>query len=240
MNDTKYRESVLKKARVTEEELVAVAMKVAEVEQKTNGEIAVAITPESHDYSFWELLFAVLSGAVVFSGMLMFANYINPWIESFFWGEVSSWVIPFFYGAITFFAIALLFFAANMPWLDRIVIPLKNRRYAVHLRAVRHFADSGVYATKEHSGILIFVSLLEREVQIIADSGICSKIEQSQWNKIATDLAQGFNAQEKGSSGKALLTAVTKCGDLLATYFPPEKENPNELRDTVVILRAGE
>jgi putative membrane protein len=240
MNDIKYRQSVLKRARVTEEELVTVAMKVAELEQNTSGEIAVAITPESHDYSFWELLFAVLSGAVVFSCMLMFANYITPWLESLFWGEAPSWIVPFFYGVIIFFVIAFLFLAANMPWLDRIVIPLKNRRYAVHLRAVRHFADSGVYATKEHSGILIFVSLLEREVQIIADSGICSKIDQSQWNQIATDLAQGFSAKEKGSSGKALLTAVSKCGDLLSTYFPPEKENPNELRDAVVILRAGE
>ena len=66
MNDIKYRQSVLKRARVTEEELVTVAMKVSELLQNTSAEIAVAITPESHDYSFWELLFAVLSGAVVF------------------------------------------------------------------------------------------------------------------------------------------------------------------------------
>ncbi len=97
-----------------------------------------------------------------------------------------------------------------------------------------------MHATREHSGVLIFVSLLEREVRIIADKGICQKVPQEKWNAIASDLAKGFSPSSELSESSALLATVKKCGDLLKEHFPPLAENPNELKDTVTILEDGE
>jgi putative membrane protein len=98
---------------------------------------------------------------------------------------------------------------------------------------MRYFAESGVYETAEHSGILIFVSYMERQVRIVADSGIASKISQDLWNIIADDLAQGIKS---GQTKEGFISAVEKCGQLLAENFPAHEENPNELSDGLAIL----
>ena len=146
---------------------------------------------------------------------------------------MSDWTLPAFYGIATLAAIVLGFFIMNIPVLDRMIIPKKIQDKAVTARAFRHFAESGVYETGEHSGILIFVSYLERQVRIIADSGIAEKIPQDLWNIIADDLAGGL---KDGNTKDGFIAAVEKCGDLLAEHFPGGKDNPNELADGLVIL----
>ena len=122
----------------------------------------------------------------------------------------------------------------NVPAIDRIIIPNRIKKAAVTNRAMRHFAESGVYETSEHSGILIFVSYMERQVRIIADTGIAKKIPQDLWNIIADDLAQGI---KNGKTKEGFISAVEKCSELLAENFPAKDENPNELCDGLVILQ---
>ena len=100
-------------------------------------------------------------------------------------------------------------------------------------RAFRYFTESGVYDTAEHSGILIFVSFMEHQVRILADSGIAKRISQDLWNLIADELAEDI---KNGKTAQAFLNAISKCGDLLAEQFPAKEENPNELSDGLVIL----
>lgn len=238
MLEQKYRSKTLKSAGLTEQDMLAIGEAVGKAEKHTNGEIAAALTPASHDYSFSELLFSLIMGAIVCAVLTVFSGGIFTWAQSLFWVDVPAWFMPGFIGGISFIAIVLCFWLANIPAIDRLVVPKAYRSLAVYRRALRHFTESGVYDTKEQSGILIFVSLLEREVRIIADRGICSKIEQSKWDAIASQLAAGF---AKGSSSeKALIHAVEQCGELLARHFPPLKENPNELHDSLEILEAGE
>lgn len=238
MIEQKYRSKTLKCAGLTEADVVAIGEVVGVAEKSTNGEIVAAITPASHDYSFSELLFALILGSIVCAVLTIFSGGIFTWAQGLFWLDVPVWFMPGFIGALSFVAIALCFWFANIPAIDRLIVPKAYRSFAVYRRALRHFTESGVYDTKEQSGILIFVSLLEREVRIIADRGICSKIEQSEWDAIASELAAGF---AKGSSSKkALIHAIEQCGELLATHFPPLTENPNELHDSLDILEAGE
>ena len=125
---------------------------------------------------------------------------------------------------------------ANVPAIDRLIIPASVRRRTVYNRGLRHFVESGVYATENRSGILIFVSYMEREVRILADTGISAKIAPELWNLIAQDLAEGLGTND--ATG-AFVRAVERCGELLAEHFPaPQRpeDNPNELPDGLVIL----
>ncbi len=229
------RAKLVAKLKLSEADLEAIQQSVQEAEKHTNGEIALAAAPESSDYSFFELFVSVILGAVTFALLLPFYGQVVSLIDRQFW-HVPSWYIPAFYGTVTFAVIALTFLFANIPAIDRLVVPRAARRKAVYERALRHFVESGVYGTRDHTGILIFISLLEHEVRIVADSGINAKIDQAEWDHIAALVASGL---KNGNTAGALSAAVTKCGKLLADHFPAKTENPNELSDGLVLLEAG-
>lgn len=217
---------------LTEIDLEKIKTQVSKAEKTTTGEISIAITKESSDYSFYELLFSVFIGLLAFIEMLPFCNDISDKFSRLFWVE-HSWYVTAFIGFVSFVVIAISFFIANIPCVDRLVVPRQVRTECVRQRAMRQFIESGVSQTIDHSGILIFISLLEREVRIIADTGIATKIAQEQWDRIADDIAFGF----RSSLGAAALeSAVDRCGALLSENFPAKTVNPNELSDEVTIL----
>lgn len=233
---SKKTKKMIKDLSLSKADFDHIKQAVAEQEKYTTGEIALAITAESESYSFWELFFAVIGGAFIFALMLPLSPYISVFLENIFW-HMLPWYVPAFYGLVSFLFIALFFALANIPSIDRLIIPYVVRHKAVYNRALRHFIESGVYATKEDSGILIFISVMEREVRIIADSGIGEKIEQLRWDSIASELSKAF---KENYAAEGILYAVEQCGKILSDNFPAKKENPNELVDGLVVLEAGE
>lgn len=210
---------------------------VQEEEKRTTGEIACALTPESATYAFYELVAALCGGAVLFTLLLCFAGPINRWLDTLFW-EVPVWLFPLICGAAFLVAVPLVYALVNIPSFDRLIIPAAARSSATWKRAMRCFAESGVYKTREQSGVLIFVSYLERNVHILADSGIASKIEQARWDEIAATLAAELT---DGNAADAFCNAIHSCGELLAANFPPHPgDNPDELADGLMILEGGE
>ena len=232
----KYK-TLIKKLKLRDEDFKAIKEAVAAAEAKTTGEIAVALAPESARYCFWELLAADFFGALVLVAMLPFANKIQALYHRLYWQNEPSWILPLFFIISCLAAVVIAFYIANIPAIDRLVIPPSVRKTCVTNRAFRYFTESGVYDTMEHSGILIFVSYMERQVRIVADSGISKHISQDLWNLIADELAENLR---KGEASKAFTTAIEKCGQLLAENFPPHEENPNELPDGLVILEDAE
>lgn len=231
------RKTLIRKLNLSDSDLNEIKEKVAQEELNTSGEIALAIAPESAHYSFWELLAADIFAAILIIVLLPFSNEIRQLYRHIYWQNEPSWILPAFFITTCFAAIVLVFYLANIPALDRLVIPAAVRKSCVTHRAFRYFTESGIYETKEHSGILIFVSYMERQVRIIADTGISSKISQDLWNLIADELAEGL---KKNKSKEAFLDAISKCGELLKENFPPAAENPNELPDGLVILEDSE
>ncbi len=235
-----FRYNTLRKARLSENDLKDIETAIANAEKSTNGEIAIAITEASHNYSFWELLFSVFKAAIVAAILVAISPLLQNWFESLFWGDVPSWFLMGFISFASFLVLAIAFLCANIPFVDRIIIPKSYQNVAVYRRAMRHFIESGIYDTKENSGILIYVSLLERQVRIIADRGICQKVDQLTWDTFAQKLATGFSPKSEISTKDAILKTVEECAELLKTNFPPLSENPNELSDSVQILQGGE
>lgn len=229
--------TLLKKLNLSEQDFENIKKTVAECEAKTTGEIAVAVAPESAHYSFWELLAANIFAAIVLVVLLPFSDVIRGLYRNLYWQNEPSWILPLFYIVSCFGAVVVAFYLANIPAIDRLVIPGAVRMSCVTHRAFRYFTESGVYDTAEHSGILIYVSYMERQVRIIADRGISEKISQDLWNLIADELAENL---KKGDAAVAFTTAIEKCGQLLAENFPPHEENPNELPDGLVILEDAE
>ena len=208
--------SLIKKLNLSDDDFKAIKEAVAAAESKTTGEIALAVAAESGKYSFWELLWSNGLAAVVLAVMIPFSAGITTLFRKFYWEAVPEWIVPCVFVAVAFAIVVIGFYLCNIPAFDRLIIPSSEKKETVSARAMQYFAESGVYKTAEHSGILIFVSYMEREVRIIADSGINEKISQDLWNLIADELCENLR---KGDTVKAFIDAVERCGALLAEKF---------------------
>ena len=79
--------------------------------------------------------------------------------------------------------------------------------------ALASFTEHGLHYTRDHTGILIVVSLLEHRVEVLADRGINAKVETAVWQEIAKILIEGLKAQ---SACNAFCKAIERCGEILA------------------------
>lgn len=219
---------------LSEEERLRVARAVEEAEKNTSGEIATALIRESSDYGVYELLFSLGAGFLFFSLLLLFHSSVAAWVGSFFW-DGAPWQVTAFYGLATAAVVGGVYFAANLPFVDRLIIPRGAARRAVRHRALRHFTESGVYATRDRTGILIFISLLERRVELLADKGIAEKIPQEEWELVLRDLTA---AVKEGRLAEGLCRAAGSCGEKLAEHFPIKADDTNELSDHLVLLES--
>jgi len=224
----------IKRTGLNDKDLEEIKEAVKQAESRTTGEIALAITPESSNYAFWELLASCLVSLVLVICLFPLSSQLYGWLDSILWG-VKPWHIAACYLTVGVGMIALLYLLFNVPAIDYLIIPGGAKNISVTNRALRYFTESGVYNTKEHSGILIFVSYFERQVRIVADNGISEKISQDLWNLIADEMVESFSM---GNTKDAFIGAIKRCGDLLAESFPPHEENPDELSDGLVILEA--
>ena len=100
-------------------------------------------------------------------------------------------------------------------------------------RAVNLFSSLRVWDTEENSGILIYVQLVDRRVEILADRGIAAQVSQAEWDAICRGMEQRFR---EGQWRQGAVQAVTRAGELLATHFPARDNNPNELPDQPLVI----
>jgi len=87
--------------------------------------------------------------------------------------------------------------------------------------------------TKDGTGILIFISVLERRVQLLADYGIAQKVDQDRWQQIVDKVTLGIKTN---SLADKLSEAILECGELLEKDFPRASDDINELSDNIVQL----
>jgi uncharacterized membrane protein len=109
------------------------------------------------------------------------------------------------------------------------------QNHSARQRAAEVFSNLRVWDTEENSGILVYVLLADREVQIIADRGIARMVHQLEWDAIAATMKTAFGESDfrRGS-----LEGIDKLTQLLARHFPPGGDrNPNELADKPVIIK---
>lgn len=100
-------------------------------------------------------------------------------------------------------------------------------------RAVEVFAALRVWDTEHNSGVLLYVQLADRKVEILADRGISRRVAQPEWQDICREMEQAFRARlfERG-----VLHAVERITALLVRHFPPGADNPDELVNRPVVL----
>ena len=101
-------------------------------------------------------------------------------------------------------------------------------------RAVGWFGRLGVWDTEHNSGVLIYLLLADRRVEIVADRGIHSKVGTAAWEAICGEMQQEF---ARGQFERGVVIGVRAISDLLAAHYPARGgDKPNELPDKPVVL----
>jgi uncharacterized membrane protein YgcG len=100
-------------------------------------------------------------------------------------------------------------------------------------RALEVFALLKVWDTEENTGVLVYVQLVDRCIEIVADRGIARAIPQATWDAICGRMQAAFR---EGRFEDGAAAGVAEIGDLLAAHFPAGAANPDELPNTPTLL----
>lgn len=107
------------------------------------------------------------------------------------------------------------------------------RGVSARTRAVELFAQLGVWDTEANSGILIYVQLVDRRVEIIADRGIAARVSQDRWDGICRRMEAAFHLK---AYRRGALEAVDEATRLLALHFPSRGADDDELTNRPLVL----
>ncbi len=198
------------------EEQERIQQAVTAAEKKTSGEIVPMIVSVSGRYAEVEL-----SGLVI--GLVLGTLAAFLWHDP--WGSVQTYLLWPVVGAILGFAIC------SIPRLKRRLISKDRITDGVHTRSLAAFTGHGLHYTKAHTGILIFASLLEHRVVVLADRGINEKVAAGTWNEIVDTITESLKS---GNGCDGFCKAIDRCGEILAQHFPRSADDRDELPNKLV------
>jgi uncharacterized membrane protein len=104
---------------------------------------------------------------------------------------------------------------------------------APRARALQVFSHTRVWDTEANNGVLIYVLLADRDVEILADRGIAARVPPEEWETICREIESHFR---DGRFAQGSVAGVRSVGSLLARHFPGDRGDANELPDQPVLL----
>jgi uncharacterized membrane protein len=100
-------------------------------------------------------------------------------------------------------------------------------------RALEVFSQLRLWDTDERNGVLIYLLLADRDIEIVADRGVNAKVRADQWEAICRTMEASLR---RGQYGEAVVAGVDAVSRLLAAHFPRRPGDRNELPDRPVAL----
>jgi putative membrane protein len=201
-------------------ERLQIEARIAEAEKRTSGEIVVMVVPSSYHYPLASMIGSVLLAMILGIAVALFA------------GKESMW---FFLEVFALSFIVLHEVIKRTPLLKRRFVIASDMKEEVEEAAINSFYNKDINQTVDHTGILIYISLFERNVRVVADKGINAKVDRGLWQEIVDTIIRGIKS--KGQTA-AIGAAVDRCAEILAAHFPLKAGDRNELANEVIIGRG--
>ena len=202
---------------------------IATAEAATEGEIFCVAAKASGKYR--EVPLAWAAGAALLAPPLALASGLRPagLVEALLLVVQSGWSIAepgaqsamvtsalVGYAALQAALFVLVLGLTMIPAVRAWLTPAGLKRERVHARAMEQFTHR-LHATKAVTGILIYVSIAERRVEVIADEAIDKKVAPGEWDRAVAAAVGPIGA---GDVADGLIAAIEICGAALAEHFP--------------------
>ena len=107
------------------------------------------------------------------------------------------------------------------------------RNQSARDRAIDIFSQLRIWDTAHNNGVLIYLLLADRDVEIVADRGIDAKVGTTAWEAICRDMETDFHA---GNFEHGVIRGIEEVSRELAKHFPPHGRGSNELPDKPVVM----
>ena len=124
--------------------------------------------------------------------------------------------------------------AAMLPDFKRLFVFSNRATSVAEEQAFQEFYANGLHKTEAATGVLIFVSLLEHRVIVMADEGIDARVDDNFWAETDSVILQGIG---DGSLRDGLVAGIDRAGDCLAEFFPWVEGDRNEIPDRLIVRR---
>jgi len=221
------------------EDHARVAAAIAAAETGTSGEIFCVLARQVSSYRDISLAWAAAAALLVPLALIPF-GFDSTWFP----GLSDSWEAAHLaardvtigraigaYAVVQGAVFVSVYLLLRIPGLTRLTTPGAVRRQRTRQAAMHQFLAHGLHVTDHRTGVLIFAALADRQVEIIADEGIHSRVDSNVWaqavDALTTDLARNRPAE-------GFETAIALVGGVLAEHFPPRPRNTNEVPDRLV------
>jgi putative membrane protein len=188
---------------------------VRDAERRSSAEVVVAVRGRSGSYLHADLIVGCLCACFA-----LWFQLFSPWEF-----ELEAILL----GPLVVGAVAAMLTARTAP-LRRLLTPRSGRRERVRIAAILAFHEKGVTHTRERTGLLVYVSLLERAVEVIADRGITTRVPAAAW---AEKVGAIDAAVARGENGTAVAARIKELADVLEPALPRQADDVNELPDEV-------
>jgi putative membrane protein len=197
---------------------------VKDLELESSGEIVVYFARKSDSYQQGSWKLSVILGLL---GLIAVISLSYLWMLP---SAFSVMNIAMFVLILIILGPAITYF---FPSVRLAFVPLNVMDHRVVTKARDVFLQEEIFNTIDRTGILIYVSELEKRVQVLGDKGISSVIQQDDWNKVLSMFTDGI---KQGNPANGLVNAINECKHLLlANGFVVREDDTNELSDTMII-----
>ncbi|MBV9549519.1 MAG: TPM domain-containing protein [Alphaproteobacteria bacterium] len=220
------------------EDRARIAAAVTAAEANTDGEITCVLAQEVSNYREVPLGWAALAALgvpplLVLAGLqrLAMADIFTSWtdesvhaVEGLILKALSSYALL---QAAIFVAVALI---GSLPAIRRAITPGVLKRHRVRTVARHHFAASGYRLGHGVPHILIFASLADRRVELVAHKAIHDAVGQGVWDEAVAAVGEGMKT---GRPADGFIRAIALCGEALARHFPATGPKDNKLSNEI-------
>ena len=213
-----------RKPKLTDAERARVEAAVQAAEQQTSAEIVPMVVGRSGLYREAHHRAGLLSAVFALTALLTIETAWLPWG----WQASNAvWLL-----GITVLAYSVGVWVGTWPAILRLFTSHERMNHKVRMRAERAFVQQGLAHTRERTGLLLIVSLLERQVYILPDHALQARISVNQWQEIVASVVERLKA---GDLAGGLCQGIEASGVLLARGVPSrDGDNPNELPNAVI------
>ena len=195
-----------------------IADAIAEAEAATSAEIVPYVVVQSDVYPAARWRGGVLAALLVGSTAALLRMGIVPGLAPYL---TDLYVLAAAFGMGLVGAAT----AASVPLLLRALTPPDERGRAVYRRAVEVFLDQELFDTRGRTGILLFVSLNEHRIEVLADRGIDRQVDETAWSDVTDHIRQGI---ESDRLTQGLLNGIERCGRVLEEHGVEGRPNDED------------
>jgi putative membrane protein len=199
-----------------------IAEAISAAEANTSGEIFCIVAEEVSKYREVPLAWAaavalILPPAAFLLGLHPWTLDVGAgWTEAPNLGQAVTQALAA-YAAAQAVLFALTAFLVAIPPVRRALTPRFLKQHRVKRTAYAHFASTGLANTEARTGVLIFASLHDRQVELVADEAIHKEVGDVAWDGAVAALVAGIKTPDPASG---FIRAVEICGAALAEHFP--------------------